>query len=93
MSDVNKAMFNPFIEVEHWYVQVDSAGIVSKSDMGQYDYKLPAVNDKNKRKDIEFTGLKKLREDAFLRIKEKSGFVIGYEEVKETEVPRSLLTD
>ncbi|PEI39582.1 YxeA family protein [Bacillus pseudomycoides] len=79
---------------DEYYVQitVDGTEKNEKADNGQshksFEYKLPAFDKDGKEKEMEFTAVKNLRKEAFLRVfySDKKG-VAAWEEVKKDELP------
>ncbi|MEY8350690.1 YxeA family protein [Bacillus cereus] len=67
--------------------QVDGGGGKHKS----FEYKLPAFDKDGKEKEMEFTAVKNLRKEAFLRVfySDKKG-VTAWEEVKKDELPAKV---
>ncbi|MGX5540034.1 YxeA family protein [Bacillus wiedmannii] len=78
-----------------YYVQITKDGekLKEKNVNGDttYQYKLPGFDQDGKDKEMEFTALKNLRKEAFLRIyySEKKG-VKSWEEVKKDELPTKV---
>ncbi len=68
---------------------------MKKADGGQpfksFEYKLPAFDKEGKEKELEFTAVKNLRKEAFLRLyhSDKKG-VTAWEEVKKDELPAKV---
>lgn len=83
---------------ETYYVQVTQDGILetNKLDNGEvvktYNYKLAAVNEKGKLKDLDFTATKNLKIDAYLKlyVKNDGVSVSSYDEVKEKDLPKKV---
>ena len=79
---------------DEYYVQITTDGIEKneKADGGQpfksFEYKLPAFDKEGKEKELEFTAVKNLRKEAFLRLyhSDKKG-VTAWEEVKKDGLP------
>jgi len=82
---------------DEYYVQitVDGTEKNEKADNGQshksFEYKLPAFDKDGKEKEMEFTAVKNLRKEAFLRVfySDKKG-VAAWEEVKKDELPAKV---
>ncbi|EEM03445.1 YxeA family protein [Bacillus pseudomycoides] len=82
---------------DEYYVQitVDGTEKSEKADNGQphksFEYKLPAFDKDGKEKEMEFTAVKNLRKEAFLRVfySDKKG-VAAWEEVKKDELPAKV---
>ncbi|PGB88012.1 hypothetical protein COM13_17685 [Bacillus pseudomycoides] len=82
---------------DEYYVQitVDGTEKNEKADNGQshksFEYKLPAFDKDGKEKEMEFTAVKNLRKEAFLRVfySDKKG-VAAWEEVKKDELPEKV---
>ncbi|MGG5739613.1 MULTISPECIES: YxeA family protein [Bacillus cereus group] len=82
---------------DEYYVQitVDGKEYNGKSSNGEpykdYQYKLPAFDKEGKEKELEFTAVKNLRKEAFLRLyhSDKKG-VTAWEEVKKDELPAKV---
>ncbi|PGS06155.1 YxeA family protein [Bacillus pseudomycoides] len=82
---------------DEYYVQitVDGTEKNEKADNGQphksFEYKLPAFDKDGKEKEMEFTAVKNLRKEAFLRVfySNKKG-VAAWEEVKKDELPAKV---
>ncbi|WP_426950750.1 YxeA family protein [Bacillus mycoides] len=82
---------------DEYYVQITTDGIEKNEKAGDgqphksFEYKLPAFDKEGKEKELEFTAVKNLRKEAFLRVfhSDKKG-VTAWEEVKKDELPAKV---
>lgn len=77
----------------YYYTQIDNSKytISYKNEKELYEYKLPSYDDKGNGKEIPFKTTRKLRNNAFLKLKYTNfGGVVTWEEIKWNELPEKL---
>lgn len=86
--------FNRFNK-ESYYIQITQDGekIEDRLDSGEvmarYGYKVDAINDDGKHKELEFSANKQLRKGAYLMLYvNKNGEVTSYDEVSKKDMPK-----
>ncbi len=88
LPERNRAQLNPFIHEQYAYVQINNTGINDTS--GTVEYTLPAWREDGTMQETTFTGLKKLRSGAYIRLVSKSGYILSYNEVQPDELPATV---
>ncbi|MFD1884793.1 YxeA family protein [Paenibacillus wenxiniae] len=89
MPERNRVQFNPFIHEQYAYVQINNTG-VSDNARGAVEYTLPAWREDGTMQQITFTGMKKLRSGAYIRLISKGGYILSYNEVQPDELPATV---
>ncbi|MHB7941281.1 YxeA family protein [Staphylococcus capitis] len=87
-------MANPLEPTREYYVKTTKP---MKHKPKQYEdvdnvYKTTGYDDKVNSKKILYTGMKKLKPNHYLKIKEKLNTVRSYEEVKKDEIPKKAMS-
>ncbi|PTH11159.1 hypothetical protein BU618_02540 [Staphylococcus capitis] len=87
-------MANPLEPTREYYVKTTKP---MKHKPKQYEdvdnvYKTTGYDDKVNSKNILYTGMKKLKPNHYLKIKEKLNTVRSYEEVKKDEIPKKAMS-
>ncbi|MBC3087638.1 YxeA family protein [Staphylococcus capitis] len=87
-------MANPLEPTKEYYVKTtkpmkhNPKGFDEDSNV----YKTTGYDDKGNSKKITYMGMKKLKPNHYLKIKEKLGTVKSYEEVKEDKIPKKAMS-
>ncbi|MCL9660983.1 YxeA family protein [Paenibacillus hunanensis] len=89
MPERNRVQFNPFIHEQYSYVQINNAGIKDAAS-GTVEYTLPAWREDGTMQQTTFTGMKKLRSGAYIRLVSKDGYILSYNEVQPNELPATV---
>ncbi|MFM9280813.1 YxeA family protein [Paenibacillus jiagnxiensis] len=90
ISDQELAKLNPFVEEKTSYVRVES--LSTDMAVGLHtpaQYTLPVWKEDRSMKETTFLGTK-LREGAYLKLTEKKGYLISYEEVQPEDIPEEI---
>lgn len=87
-------MANPLEPTKEYYVKTTKP---MKHKPKQYEdidnvYKTTGYDDKGNSKRILYTGMKKLKPNHYLKIKEKLNTVKSYEEVKKDKIPKKAMS-
>ena len=87
-------MANPLEPTKEYYVKTTKP---MKHKPKQYEdvdnvYNTTGYDDKGNSKKILYTGMKKLKPNHYLKIKEKLNTVRSYEEVKKDEIPKKAMS-
>lgn len=91
MPERNRVQFNPFTAEHYSYVKIDNSHLPANTpEDGAVEYTLPAWNENGTMQNITFTGIKKLRSGAYIKLISKGGYVITYEEVQPDELPAAV---
>ncbi|MFB5676931.1 YxeA family protein [Paenibacillus terreus] len=90
ISDQELAKLNPFVEEKTSYVRVES--LSTDTAVGLHtaaQYTLPVWKEDRNMNETTFLGTK-LREGAYLKLTEKKGYLISYEEVQPEDIPEEI---
>lgn len=84
--------YNILVKHEAKYVKIDNKNAKDNDGFGNYDYKLTSYDKNGKKKQIEFTGMKKLKQGHFLKLDTKGNYVYSYKEVFKKDIPSDIFT-
>lgn len=89
INDWNK--LNPLAPTYEYYVKTQKPSKVEvvdkEKDFYIYHYNQTGYTKDGKSKKIEYTASKKLKQNHYLVVREKSHTILSYEEVKKSEIP------
>ncbi len=91
MPERNRVQLNPFVHEKYTYVQIDNTNVQPDAH-GAVEYTLPAWSEDGTMQETTFTGLKKLREGAYIRLVSKGSYVQSYSEVQPSELPATVIS-
>ncbi|SEN92330.1 conserved hypothetical protein TIGR01655 [Amphibacillus marinus] len=79
--------FNPFIEQEHVYVEIDNE---PTDDDGRYKYSLRGYNVAGDSKRVTFTTSVRLEKGTYLKVWAKGAYTESWESIDEEELPSGV---
>lgn len=81
---------NPLVKKEALYVKIDNKNAVDKDGYGNYEYDLVGYRKDGTSQRIKFTGMKKLKQDHYLKLTTMGTFVKSYEETFIKDMPKAV---
>jgi uncharacterized protein (TIGR01655 family) len=91
ISDQELVKLNPFVEEKTSYVRIESLSTdMAVSPQTAAYFTLPVWKEDRSMNETTFLGTK-LREGAYLKLTEKKGYLISYEEVQPEDIPEEIL--